>query len=94
MTMKTFADVKRRITVGCELDMIYHARPGGAVLPMRRKVMKVQANAIAMTSWSGKPGLSWLYWGKASEVRVDGPDTFSILDPDTGVVQMTYAFCQ
>jgi len=91
--MKTFADIKRRLTVGTELDMIYHRYPvKDLVLPMRRVVVKAQSNAVAFSAWPGKDRPAWLWWGKASEYRIDDQDTFSVLDPDSGVVEMTYRF--
>jgi hypothetical protein len=92
MTLKTFDDVKRAITVGTELDMIYY-RPTWMPtpnLPMHRKVLFVQSNGIAMTAWPGHAGPSWLHWGKSSECRIDGPDTFSIIDTTAGEVIATY----
>ncbi len=94
MALKTFADVKRRIEVGTKLDMTYYrpSRVALPTLPVRRTVLIVQSNAVAMTAaFPGKTGPSWLYWGKASECRVDGPDTFSILEED-GEVIATYRF--
>jgi len=91
--MRSAADIKRRCQVGTKLEMIYHVSPA-TPLPLEREVMVVQSNAIGMSPWPGRTAVSWLYWGKASELRVDDENTFSVLDPDSGEVEMTYRFLQ
>lgn len=87
----TFAAIKRRAAVGARLELISHADPKVAVLlPMSRTVLRVQSNAIVMSPWPGRSQPSWLHWGKASDIRIDGPDTFTVLED--GVPQLTYRF--
>ena len=89
--MRTAADIKRRCQVGTKLILIYHADPAVST-PIDREIVKVQTNAIAMSPWPGRSAPSWLAWGKASELRVDDDNTFSVLDADSGEVEITYRF--
>lgn len=89
--MRTAADIKRRCQLGTKLMLIYHIDPAVQV-PIDREVIQVQSNAIAMSPWPGRSAPSWLYWGKASELRVEDENTFSVLDPDSGDVEITYRF--
>ena len=86
--MLTLAEIKRRCVVGAQLELTVHRTTGPA--PFARTVTKVQTNAIAMTPWPGKTADSWLQWPAASDVRIDGPDTFTILED--GVPLLTYRF--
>jgi hypothetical protein len=81
--MKTFADVKRRAVVGATLELEY--AEGFAVLskkgnPPARKIAVKQTNAIAFEpcDWSGGKE-SWLWWPKASEIRIIDADTFELV---------------
>jgi hypothetical protein len=54
----------------------------------QRAICTVQTNAIAFRNADGRQ--SWLRWPPAKDVRIDGPDAFSImLDGD---VEMSYRF--
>lgn len=88
--MLTLAEIKRRCVVGAQLELVWHPHLPAEQLPMPRTVTIVQTNAIAMTGWPGRQGNSWLYWPAASEVRIDGPDAFTILE--NGVPELTYRF--
>lgn len=86
--LKTFADIKRRIKVGTRLHGYYHL----ASWDLRTRTVEiVQTNAIAFEGSAYSSGrLSWVYWPKASEIRIDGPDTFTILED--GKPLLTYTF--
>ncbi len=84
--MKTFADLKRRLVVGVTVTMTRHDWfPNGKLLGVPRKIAIQQTNAVAFESIEDpKKQPSWLYFKKASEFRIDGPDSFSVrLDPDS-----------
>lgn len=87
--LRTFADVKRRCQPGTRLVMIRHMDPKVPV-PFDRLVVRVQSNALELSPWPGKTRNSWLYWGKAADMRIEDPDTFSVLED--GQVIMTYRF--
>ena len=89
--LRNLSDIKRRAVVGAKLELIAHGDSKVApLLPMARTVLTVQSNAISMSPWPGRTGASWLYWGRASDIRIDGPDTFTILE--NGAPQLTYRF--
>lgn len=87
--MRTLADVKRRCQVGAKLQLIAHGDPL-VKPPIDREVISVQSNAILMTPWPGRSQPSWLYWPRASDIRIEDPDTFSVLEE--GRVELTYRF--
>jgi hypothetical protein len=68
--MKTLADVRRRLVVGTEVEIVNHVRP---VASGPRKALKVQTNSICWASESHPQG-TWLDWPKATYVKVTGPD--------------------
>ena len=77
--MNTFADLKRRLVKGTKLTMVRHDwYPNGKFMNVERTVIKAQGNAIAMAVDVEDENGSWLYWPKASEVKITGPDTFLI----------------
>lgn len=88
--MLTLAEIKRRCVVGAQLELIWMRSWSPDHAPIPRTVTKVQTNAIAMTPWPGRTGDSWLQWPAASEVRSDGPETFTVLED--GVALLTYRF--
>jgi hypothetical protein len=57
---------------------------------MARTVRRVQGNAIVLSPWPGKAGDSWLYWPSSSDIRIDGPDAFTVLED--GVPLLSYRF--
>lgn len=89
--MKTFADFKRALAVGSTWKGIHHLGtytgrdPAGKAiyepkdLPAR-KVTRQQSNGIAFEPMDGK-GESWLYFGKASDWKIDG-DTAQYFETD------------
>lgn len=94
--MLTLAAIKRRLVPGVIVTMTYHkhfesvlvvrGNTGNTVLKDRspvgipREVVARQSNGIAFRNKD--MAISWLYWPKASQVRGDGPDSFTILDED------------
>lgn len=93
--MKTFADVKRRIQIGTAIRITaQRSLPHlDKMLGKVRHVGIVQTNAIAFTNpeFPGKRlKMAWLYWPKAADVRVTGPDSFDV-SPRPGV-QVSYEF--
>ena len=53
--MKTFADIKRKLTNGASVTMIRHDHyPNGGLIGLERKVIKRQSNAVQFE------GGSWL----------------------------------
>lgn len=80
--MKTFADVKRRMTVGTAVMMekyvVSGRECGGKLVGVARKIKQVQTNGIQFEPTEpGKDG-SWLYWPRAKDVQITGPDTFIV----------------
>lgn len=88
--MLTLAEIKRRCVVGAQLELIWASFLATGHAPIARTVTKVQTNSIAMTPWPGRDAESWLAWPAAAEVRIDGPDTFTILED--GKPELTYRF--
>jgi hypothetical protein len=87
--LTSLADIKRRCQVGARMILVaFHETPG--FTPIERVVTRVQSNAIAMTPWPGRTAESWLYWPAAADVRIDGPDTFSVCED--GKTILTYRF--
>ena len=88
--MLNLAEIKRRAVVGAKLQLIWASFLPADQAPIARTVTVVQTNAIAMTPWPGRTADSWLHWPAAAEVRIDGPDTFTILED--GMPLLTYRF--
>jgi hypothetical protein len=87
--MLTFAEIKRRAQVGTALEITWHSDPRVPV-PMARTVRRVQTNAIVLSPWPGRTGESWLYWPKGSDIRIDGPEAFTVLED--GQPLLSYRF--
>ncbi len=88
--MLTLAEIKRRCVVGAELELVWAQFLPAGHEAIARTVTKVQTNAIAMTPWPGKTADSWLQWPAANQIRIDGPDTFTVLEDDAPL--LTYRF--
>lgn len=85
MSMRTLADVKRRMTLGSKWRCV-QLFEGGKDLGVR-EVGKVQSDAVAFLKADGK--LSWLWWPKAKDVQVED-DTFTIFQ--NGVPKLRYIY--
>jgi hypothetical protein len=85
-TMKTFADIKRRIASGETIVMTWHKLGAPKLIGVLRKAEKVQTNAVMFS------GGSWLYWGKAADYRIDGENEFTVMRE--GIPLMTYKFTE
>ena len=83
--MRTLADVKRKMTLGSKWRCV-QLFMGGEDLGVR-EVGKVQGNAVAFLKADGK--LSWLWWPKAKDMRVE-ENMFTILQD--GVPKLKYIF--
>jgi hypothetical protein len=87
--MLTLAQIKRRCVVGAALEITWHS-DSHVPVPMARTVRRVHSNAIVLSPWAGKTGESWLYWPGASDIRIDGPDSFTVLED--GKPLLSYRF--
>lgn len=85
--MKTLADVKRKMTLGSKWHSV-QLFEGGRDLGVR-EIGKVQGNAVAFLKHDGK--LSWLWWPKAKDVRVE-ENSFTILQ--NGMPKLKYTFVE
>lgn len=85
MSMKTLADVKRKMTLGSKWRCV-RLFEGGKDLGVR-EVGKVQGNAVAFLKPDGK--LSWLWWPKAKDVQVE-ENAFTVLQ--NGVPKLKYIY--
>ena len=84
--MKTFADVKRRLTVGTGVMMVKHDwYPNGSLIGLPRVVDKCQTQSVRFDNGS------WLDFPLAKDVRIDSEDRFSICLDDADS-WMTYEF--
>jgi hypothetical protein len=88
--MRNLADIKRRAQVGVQLEVIFHGSMMGSTAPIPRTITAVHATKISMTPWAGRTRDSWLTWPAASDIRIDGPDTFTVLEDGEPV--LTYRF--
>lgn len=71
--MKTFSDIKRRLTEGAILTMVRHDYGHCNAIGMPRRIVKRQSNAICFE------GGSWLRLDRpASEFIVQGDDGFLV----------------
>ncbi len=98
--MKSFADFRRRLAPGVELDAINHKIP---VATGRRRIDKVQTNGfwfIQLDGQAGDPakGLQsrvgkrcWTDFPMARYVRINSPHAVTFLDED-GSERVTLAF--
>lgn len=84
--MKTLAGIKRRINAKEPVIMTWHKNGASKLVGMVRRAEKVQSNAVMFE------GGSWLYWNKASDYRIDGPDSFTVFS--CGAPLMSYKFVQ
>ncbi|GAA6401130.1 hypothetical protein K020075H21_04690 [Bacteroides ovatus] len=87
MDMKTLADVKRKMTPGSKWRCV-QLFEGGQDLGVR-EIGKVQGNAVAFLKPDGK--LSWLWWPKAKDVKVEG-NSFTVLQ--NGVPKLKYTLSE
>jgi hypothetical protein len=87
--MLTLTAIKRRCAVGAHLEITWHSDPRVSV-PMERTVRRVQTNAIVLSPWPGQDAESWLYWPESSDIRIDGPDAFTVLED--GKPLLSYRF--
>lgn len=82
----TRADLFRALTPGTVVTMTAHDwYPNAWMIGVPRVVTIQQTEAIALetTRPDGETVESWMRIPKASNVRIDGPDTFSVrLSPD------------
>lgn len=85
--MKTLADVKRKMTPGSKWRCV-QLFEGGQDLGVR-EIGKVQGNAVAFLKPDGK--LSWLWWPKAKDVKVEG-NSFTVLQ--NGVPKLKYTLSE
>lgn len=80
--MKTFADLKRRLTPGVTVTMTKFVVGGverpGPLVGLPRKVKLVQTNAIQFEPHKEGSDGSWLYWPKAKDVTIESADSFVI----------------
>jgi hypothetical protein len=97
MTMKTLADLKRKIRIGTKIEKTAHINIDNGVRVQRpphpqgvREVVKVQTNAwgIAANKTIRDGSISWLDIPKASELTLNGNE-FTITTWE-GRLQMTY----
>nr|DAN44288.1 MAG TPA: hypothetical protein [Bacteriophage sp.] len=86
MSMKTLADVKRKMTLGSKWRCV-RLFEGGKDLGVR-EVGKVQGNAVAFLKPDGK--LSWLWWPKAKDVQVE-ENAFTVLQNGEPKLKYIYA---
>lgn len=89
--MKSFAEIKRSLTVGRTLTMTHNSWARGGyhrLLDLPRKIIHVQSNAIQFE------GGSWLYLDQKASMYFDIPDVgFGVyLDPADLSKTMTYKF--
>jgi hypothetical protein len=78
--LKTIADFKRALTIGCELTMIHHQKfngrdDKGIVIyvddePVKRIVKKVLSTQVCFETPAGKE--SWINFPKSSQVKIEG----------------------
>lgn len=83
--MKTLADVRRRMVPGTRTRVVNHVRPEASGV---RIVHKNQAKDIAWRTEDEK--ITWLAWPKASEVKIDGPDTVTFFMNEKPFLTITF----
>lgn len=104
--MKTLTDVKRRLTAGTILVMTWHRcineitvhEDLGASdlreklgIGVRRKIVKVQSLHISFQREDKPDGdESWLKLPRASELRIDGPHSFTVLRHKKPFISYTF----
>jgi hypothetical protein len=82
--MKSFAELKRRLTVDTVLEVIFHVDPdwGQRMIGERLRITRVQTNGIYVQR-PDDTKRSWQSWPKASGLRFDGPNDFFVYkEPD------------
>jgi len=85
--MKTFADIKRRLTVGTTVTMIRHdwQKVPGGILGKPRKILT--ANTVGVEFEGG----SWMHFTNAKRMVPTGDNTFKvILNPEKPEQIMEY----
>jgi hypothetical protein len=94
-TEMSLAALKRRLTVGTELEMVAGPPPRRGTErpdPWPRRVAKVQTNAVAFEGDDYSRGeLSWLWWPAASCVEVTA-EGFTLRYPDAPDRPLVYRF--
>lgn len=79
--MKTLADLKRRLTVGAVVTLVYSHRMPNNRLGMPRKVVKVQTNGVWFESLNAGISASWLQWPKVALLRIT-ENGWSVMGPE------------
>lgn len=75
--MKTFADIKRRLTPGARLVCVGHTnRP--ELIGTERVIEKTQTNAFTWRPPAGSDKPSWTYLPKAKGVVIHDANTFTM----------------
>lgn len=97
--MKTFAELKRKLTVGTTLVMTRNdwcvpvgnelTTKGNPLLGLPRKIKTVQSNGIQFEPHNDKAQGSWLYFRKAGDFLIQDDTHFSIRLDDAGNI-MSY----
>lgn len=91
--VKSLADLKRRLVPGAQVRLTWHRFAHRATAPdfigSLRTVCRAQTQRVAF-SREGNPELSWLTYPRAADLRIDGPDAFTILHD--GEPHMSYVF--
>ena len=84
----TLAELKRKLQVGSKLQIVHHSYASQVPVERResffgvREVIKVQSNAIVLSSSRDDKKGSWLTWPKVNQIRFQD-DGFEIcLDED------------
>lgn len=81
--MKTLADIKRRYANKESVMMIWHhCQPERIGLVFTPE--KIQTNAVMFE------GRYWHHYRKATQYRIDGPDTFTMLDENGPLVSYKF----
>jgi hypothetical protein len=83
--MKTLADLKRDLTIGTRLKMVYSDIPTNRLLNSEREISIVQTNSIALQTEkaNGEKCNSWFTFPKAVNLEYDG-NFFSIYENING----------
>ncbi len=79
--MKNLADLKRRFLPGATLEMTYHAdeKVAARLVGVHRTLTAVKSRDIVFAAHpASRDQVSYLPIPRASEVRIDGPDAFTL----------------
>lgn len=72
--MKTLADLKRKMIVGCDIEMLtFNGHTPPERLKTTRTIRKVQTNGVYL-------GMSWFEFPKASELSIHTDNHFTVRD--------------